>query len=351
MQAGEQNGDPGAGAPGEEPAGPPEVVLEVPADGDLSSVGIHLGSTIQTDSELTPVIPLRVGRGGGGGSGAPHRGGGGGDARRSASTATRDSRERRDDAAMPPGHNGDVGVAAAAAAKAAAAGLPHFEAARIASGSGAATPPPPAGGACMGKVRGRRREGERGWGGAGWGGGGGAAPVAAVAATRAAVTERRRHARVPPHALGALHAWQPRLLAVTPWWSACACLGLQGWPRPCMRPTPRAAAAPFRLPSQDFLRNARERPLSVLLPPLLAFCVLCALGVLGVVLGADKYEAETRSRAASAALDWVREGRGDSGGGRPQRWGAGGAGAPATAAVGHALLPLRGRCCGSGHAC
>lgn len=44
----------------------------------------------------------------------------------------------------------------------------------------------------------------------------------------------------------------------------------------------------------------------MLLPPLLTFVVLCSLSVMGVVLGADKFEADTRARAESAALDWVR---------------------------------------------
>ncbi len=41
-------------------------------------------------------------------------------------------------------------------------------------------------------------------------------------------------------------------------------------------------------------------------PPVLVFCVLCALGIMGVALGADKLEADERARAESAALDWVR---------------------------------------------
>jgi hypothetical protein len=44
----------------------------------------------------------------------------------------------------------------------------------------------------------------------------------------------------------------------------------------------------------------------MLLPPVLTFCVLCSLSVMGVALGADKFEADTRARAESAALDWVR---------------------------------------------
>lgn len=50
----------------------------------------------------------------------------------------------------------------------------------------------------------------------------------------------------------------------------------------------------------------RARPVFMLLPPLLTFVVLCSLSVMGVVLGADKFEADTRARAESAALDWVR---------------------------------------------
>lgn len=43
----------------------------------------------------------------------------------------------------------------------------------------------------------------------------------------------------------------------------------------------------------------------MLLPPVLVFCVLCALGIMGVALGADKLEADERARAESTALDWV----------------------------------------------
>lgn len=57
---------------------------------------------------------------------------------------------------------------------------------------------------------------------------------------------------------------------------------------------------------QAYWRNVKARPWFMLLPPVLIFCVLCALGVMGVALGADKFEAESRSRAESAALDWVR---------------------------------------------
>lgn len=55
---------------------------------------------------------------------------------------------------------------------------------------------------------------------------------------------------------------------------------------------------------QDYWQNAKERPLFMLLPPLLVFCVLCTLSIIGVVLGANKFEADARARAASAALDW-----------------------------------------------
>jgi hypothetical protein len=55
---------------------------------------------------------------------------------------------------------------------------------------------------------------------------------------------------------------------------------------------------------QDYWQNAKERPLFMLLPPLLVFCVLCTLSIVGVVLGANKFEADARARAASAALDW-----------------------------------------------
>lgn len=56
---------------------------------------------------------------------------------------------------------------------------------------------------------------------------------------------------------------------------------------------------------QAYCRNVKARPLFMLLPPVLTFCVLCSLGVMGVALGADKFEADTRARAESAALDWV----------------------------------------------
>lgn len=57
--------------------------------------------------------------------------------------------------------------------------------------------------------------------------------------------------------------------------------------------------------AQAYWRNVKARPLFMLLPPVLTFCVLCALSVMGVAFGADKFEAESRSRAESAALDWV----------------------------------------------
>jgi hypothetical protein len=60
---------------------------------------------------------------------------------------------------------------------------------------------------------------------------------------------------------------------------------------------------------QAYWKNVRSRPVFTLVPPVLIFCVLCALGVMGVALGADKFEADTRSRADSAALDWVRVGK------------------------------------------
>ncbi len=56
---------------------------------------------------------------------------------------------------------------------------------------------------------------------------------------------------------------------------------------------------------QAYWRNVKARPLFMLGPPVLVFCVLCALGIMGVALGADKLEADERSRAESAALDWV----------------------------------------------
>jgi hypothetical protein len=49
----------------------------------------------------------------------------------------------------------------------------------------------------------------------------------------------------------------------------------------------------------------RDRPAFMLLPPLLTFLLLASASVAGVVLGADKFEADTRGRAESAALDWV----------------------------------------------
>jgi len=58
---------------------------------------------------------------------------------------------------------------------------------------------------------------------------------------------------------------------------------------------------------QAYWRNVKQRPCFMLLPPVLVFCVLCSLSVMGVVMGADKFEADTRSRAESAALDWVRK--------------------------------------------
>lgn len=59
-------------------------------------------------------------------------------------------------------------------------------------------------------------------------------------------------------------------------------------------------------PLQSYWRNVKERPLFVLLPPVLTFIVLCSLSVAGVMLGADEFESEARSRAESAAMDWVR---------------------------------------------
>lgn len=49
----------------------------------------------------------------------------------------------------------------------------------------------------------------------------------------------------------------------------------------------------------------RARPAFLLLLPALTFCILCTTGIVGVKLGADKYEADTRARAESVALDWV----------------------------------------------
>jgi hypothetical protein len=56
---------------------------------------------------------------------------------------------------------------------------------------------------------------------------------------------------------------------------------------------------------QDYCRNVKARPAFMLLVPVLVFCVLCTLGIVGVKLGADQYEAETRARAQSVAMDWV----------------------------------------------
>jgi Na+-driven multidrug efflux pump len=56
---------------------------------------------------------------------------------------------------------------------------------------------------------------------------------------------------------------------------------------------------------QDYCSNVKARPAFMLLVPVLVFCVLCTLGIVGVKLGADQYEAETRARAQSVAMDWV----------------------------------------------
>lgn len=56
---------------------------------------------------------------------------------------------------------------------------------------------------------------------------------------------------------------------------------------------------------QSYWRNVKQRPAFMLIPPIVIFCLLCGLSILGVVLGANKYEADTRARAESAALDWV----------------------------------------------
>ncbi|GBF87741.1 hypothetical protein Rsub_00452 [Raphidocelis subcapitata] len=62
---------------------------------------------------------------------------------------------------------------------------------------------------------------------------------------------------------------------------------------------------PFGCLRGDYVRNVRERPMATLVPPLLTFLLLCGLSVLGVELGANKFESDTRSQAASAALDWA----------------------------------------------
>lgn len=59
-------------------------------------------------------------------------------------------------------------------------------------------------------------------------------------------------------------------------------------------------------PLQDYWRNCKRRPVFMLGLPVLTFVVLCALSVLGVVLGADKYETDMRQTAESTAVDWVR---------------------------------------------
>jgi hypothetical protein len=56
---------------------------------------------------------------------------------------------------------------------------------------------------------------------------------------------------------------------------------------------------------QEYCRNVKARPAFMLLVPVLVFCVLCTLGIVGVKLGADQFEAETRARAQSVAMDWV----------------------------------------------
>uniref|UniRef100_A0A383VFW0 Protein kinase domain-containing protein n=1 Tax=Tetradesmus obliquus TaxID=3088 RepID=A0A383VFW0_TETOB len=55
----------------------------------------------------------------------------------------------------------------------------------------------------------------------------------------------------------------------------------------------------------DYWSNVRARPAFMLLVPVLVFCVLCSLGIVGVKLGADQFEAETRARAQSVAMDWA----------------------------------------------
>ena len=61
----------------------------------------------------------------------------------------------------------------------------------------------------------------------------------------------------------------------------------------------------FSAATQKYWAHVKARPAFMLLLPLVTFAVLCTCGVLGVVLGANKYEQELRDRAQSAAIDWV----------------------------------------------
>ncbi|KAI8471632.1 MAG: hypothetical protein J3K34DRAFT_416719, partial [Monoraphidium minutum] len=119
------------------------------------------------------------------------------------------------------------------------------------------------------------------------GGGGGAAAADAAAARRAAAAT----ALAAAAAHGVKHVDSP------------------GSPKPPELPEspedPKGCMERVACSFQDYRRNVRERPLFMLLPPLLTFALLCAASVAGVVLGASDMEADTRARAASAALDWA----------------------------------------------
>ncbi|KAJ9524730.1 hypothetical protein QJQ45_024366 [Haematococcus lacustris] len=56
---------------------------------------------------------------------------------------------------------------------------------------------------------------------------------------------------------------------------------------------------------QVYARNVRRKPALLLLPPLLVFAVCVALGVYGVVAGAQKEAADKRSVVYGAGLDWA----------------------------------------------
>jgi hypothetical protein len=168
MQEGERNAtDSDRMGRGSDEGAPGHAVVHVKED-DLSSLGIHLGSTMRTSSELTPVIPMPVGSGRAAtpaGDATQRAGGGSG-----GGTASKPG--PASGAAGPgidtgTGTNGvSVGEAAAAAAKATViVGLPHFEAtarARDAAHLASAAPgggAPPGASTCSGGVR----HGGTGW--------------------------------------------------------------------------------------------------------------------------------------------------------------------------------------------
>jgi hypothetical protein len=108
---------------------------------------------------------------------------------------------------------------------------------------------------------------------------------------RGAVQLRRWEQR--PHARAASRGPQPH---VPPHMPPATCAHTRAFTHTDTRP---------HQPTQDYKRNVRERPVFMMLPPLLTFCLLCTLSVAGVILGANQFENETRSRAASASLDFV----------------------------------------------